>query len=115
MEASDNADLCRLYGYIVNGKKEAIDGVTIFAVPYDSPIVIDDTFSIISPDSVITTTSSTGEFYIDLIQNAKFTISIPHVGLRKTIIVPSSTGPVVLWGLTDLFIVSDPVNNNPNW
>jgi hypothetical protein len=115
IDPASDVDLCRLYGYIVNGKKEAIEGITVSAVPYDSPTLIDATNSVVSPESIDEITTSTGEFTIDLIRNVKYTISISEIGFRKTVLVPNEAGPVILWSLTDVFISSDPSGGNPNW
>jgi hypothetical protein len=114
---AEDLDLCRLYGYIVNGSYEPIEGVSICAVPYDSPTIIETStaMTVVSPETVEAITTSTGEFAIDLLRNVKFTVSIPEIGFRETIIVPNETGPVTLWSLTDLFISGDPEKNDPNW
>lgn len=115
IDPASDVDLCRLYGYIVNGRKEAIEGITVSAVPYDSPTLIDATNSVVSPASIDEITTSTGEFIIDLIRNVKYTITISEIGFRKTVLVPNETGPVIIWSLTDVFISSDPTGSNPNW
>lgn len=115
IEPASDLSLCRIYGYIVNGKKEGIEGVTVSAVPYDSPTLIEGTNSVVSPETIEVITISTGEFVTDLIRNVKYTINISEIGFRKTVLIPNETGPVILWSLTDVFVSSDPAGNNPNW
>jgi len=109
---------CNIQGKILIGSEEAVVGAVVHAVPYDSPAIIQNTDTVISPEPVTTMTTSTGEFELDLIRNVKFTITIPEVGFRKTIVVPNEAGPIELWGLTDIFVSGDPTptdNNEDGW
>jgi len=94
---------CTLNGYLLIGSSTGLSGAYVHAVPYDSPAVIIGTGKVVSPDKVTVLTSSSGYFELDLIQNVRFTITIPELGLRKTILVPESSGPIAVWGLTDIY------------
>ena len=106
---------CLLTGTIITGSYEGLEAISIHAIPYDSPAVLSGTERIISPKSVTVVTTSTGEFELELLQNFKFTVSIPEIGFRKTIIVPIEDGPISLWSLTDVFVGGDTAPEDPNW
>lgn len=108
---------CTLSGYIINGTSTGIIGANVYAIPYDSPSIIQGTENAISPEPIMVLTSSTGYFELELLRNVKFTISIPEIGLRKTIIVPNSSTSS-LFALTDILVSGDPTpsdNGDVNW
>ncbi len=99
---------CTLNGYIIMGSSTGLQGVYVHAVPYDTPSIIEGTDKAISPENVSVLTSSTGYFELELIRNVKFTITIPEIGMRKTIVVPDNAGPVSVWSLTDIYTTGEP-------
>lgn len=108
---------CTLTGKLLFGDDTPYAGAHIYAIPYDSPAIIQGTDEVIAAQPVSTMSTSTGEFILDLIKNVRFTINIPAVGFKKTIIVPDQTTEV-LWNLTDIFETGDPTPNDTgedNW
>jgi len=106
---------CILTGTIITGGYTYLDGISIHAIPYDSPALLSGTERIVAPDSITVITTSTGEFELELLQNFKFTISIPEIGFRKTILVPIEAGPISIWSLTDVFVSGEVIPGDPNW
>jgi len=106
-------ELCRLYGYLVDGSESAIEDAYVHAVVYESPTVLEDNVSVISPETITATTSSTGLFTLDLVQGVKFTITIPDIGYRRTISVPTEIGPTSLWSLSGVTVSVTDEDDNP--
>jgi hypothetical protein len=103
---------CSIIGKIVSGDGEAMEGVGIYATPFDSPSIVSSTGYALSPSGVSIITSSTGEFELILIRNVRFTIHIPEIGLKETILVPDLSSASI-WGLTDIFATGEPPVTNP--
>ena len=97
---------CEITGNILLGSGNPLDGAYIYAVPYDSPAVISGTESALSAEPIVVLSSSTGAFTIELMQNVRFTIIIPEIGFKKTIVVPELS-TAVLWGLSDIFVTGE--------
>lgn len=110
---------CTLTGRIITGGEIPVVGAYVHAIPYNSPAVIQNTDDAVTPEAVTVLTTSTGEFELELMRNVKFTVTIPELGFRKTITVPNEAGPIVLWGLTDIFVGGDPTpvdgGGEDNW
>lgn len=98
--------ICIITGTILLGDETPYKGAYVHAIPYETPSKIQGTDSVIVPQPITTITTSTGEFYIDLVRNVRFTIKIPAIGFNKTIKVPDKATEV-LWNLTDIFISGD--------
>ena len=98
---------CTLTGKLLFGDDTPYEGAHIYAIPYDTPSVIQGTNEMIVPQPVSTMTTSTGDFTIDLIRNVRFTINIPALGFKKTIVVPDQSTEI-LSSLTDIFESGDP-------
>lgn len=107
VDPPDEPELCRIYGYLVDASEAAIEDAYVHAVVFISPTVLSDGVSVISPETITSTTTSTGLFTLDLAQGIRFTITIPDIGFRKTIKVPDEIGPVTLWSLTDVHVSDD--------
>lgn len=97
---------CILTGTIKTGADANFEGVYIHAVPYDSPSIVQGTQEAIAPEPITVLTTSTGEFELELIRNVRFTIHIPMLGFKKTILVPDQDTEI-LWSLTDIFVSGD--------
>ena len=98
---------CTLTGRLLFGDGTPYESAHIYAIPYDTPSIIQGTGEVIVPQPVSTMSTSTGDFILDLIRNVRFTINIPAIGFKKTIVVPDQTTEI-LWSLTDVFESGDP-------
>jgi hypothetical protein len=90
---------CRVYGYIVDPSGNPLEGVVVSAIPSESPSIVTGTDYAISPISFETVTTSTGYFYMDLLQGAKFVINIQSIGYKQVISVPTEAS-ATLWSLS---------------
>ena len=98
---------CTLTGKLLFGNEAPYEGAHVYAVPYDSPAIIQGTDEVLAAQPVSTMSTSTGDFILDLIRNVRFTVNIPAIGFKKTIMVPDQTTEI-LWSLTDIFESGDP-------
>lgn len=108
---------CTLTGYIILGTSTGMSGVNIHAVPYETPAVVQGTSNAISPTPITVLTTSTGYFELELLRNVKFTVTIPEIGFRKTVLVPN-VATNSLFALTDILISGDPTptdQDDVNW
>jgi hypothetical protein len=105
-------DTCTITGTIVSGDGEGMEGVSISATPFDSPALISGTGIALAPSVVSIVTTSTGSFELSLLRNVRFTIHIPEISFKETILVPD-LGSTSLWNLTDIFATGEPPVTNP--
>ena len=97
--------VCRLYGYIVNGAEEVMEGVLLqFNLAY-APTLDSSTGKAIYSETMKCITDETGYFQIDLIRNTEFIVFIQSMGIKQNIRVPD----VPLMNIFDL-ITSTPVD-----
>jgi hypothetical protein len=104
--------ICYITGTIVSGDGEGMEGVSISATPFDSPALISGTGIALAPSVVSIVTTSTGSFELSLLRNVRFTVHIPEIGFKETILVPALES-ISLWGLTDIFATGEPPVTNP--
>lgn len=105
---------CKIVGKLIRGSGIPVIGSYIYATCYDSPAIIQDTSTGIVSDPIRIYSTSTGQFELELERNVKFTIYIPEMGFKRTVLVPDSEGPINLWGLTDVFVTGDATPNDTN-
>lgn len=111
---------CRLTGTIQDSSEVAVIGALVFAVPAMSPAITSSGVAIY-PQPVQTATSTGGIFYLNLIRNMDFIVTIPFIGFKEKIRVPDSE-EYNIFNLTSVEIVtnpssgtSDPADPNVNW
>lgn len=97
---------CRLTGTIYDSSEVAAEGVLIYAVPAMSPAVTSSGYAIY-PQPVQTATSTGGVFYLSLIRNMDFVVTIPFIGFKEKIRVPDSS-EYNIFSLTSVEIVTNP-------
>jgi len=94
---------CTIYGYIMLGDGTPVEGVQVIFSLGDSPIMTSSGYAI-SRDTVITTTSSTGYFAIELVQNIEVFVQIPFIGFRERILVPTAESALI-WSLCGIDMI----------
>lgn len=98
---------CIITGTICTSDGQPLVGALVYAVPATSPAISSTGFAI-SPMPLQTCTSTGGVFYLTLIQDIDFVVTIPTLGYREKIIVPAQT----TYDLFNLGIL--PIDNEPD-
>lgn len=102
---------CKVYGTIQSGDGNPTVGIVIHAIPTTVPTIVGGVA--LSGYIVETTTSSTGYFELDLLQNVDFCVIINTLGFKEVVKVPVAAD-VVLWTLTSIQETGG-TGTDPNW
>lgn len=84
-----NIALCRIYGKIIDASGNILKGALVFCRPYAMPGT--SSTALLSQDGMSVITDATGSFYIDLIRNTEFTLTVKEIGLHTTIKIPDKS------------------------
>jgi len=110
---------CKVYGYIVTGQDEPVEGNLIQFIPASLPTVNAVTGKAICSIPVECITTSSGYFEADLMINTDFMAIIPAMGIKAILRVPEETEKK-LFELIGTYESGDPSpvdpgNTEPNW
>jgi len=93
-------DLCSIYGNIYDLSGNPIKSAIVRAGCYDQPNLQTDINAGYKTDLVETVTTSTGYFSISLPKGATAWLSIPAIGYRYDVTVPSDVSTVAFTTIT---------------
>lgn len=96
------AGKCLIYGSIVDGDDEPVEGVNVSAIPAAMPAIISGTNYAIRPVATEAISSSSGYFEFYLIQNMDFVVYINNLGFRQKIRIPAADS-CLLWSLASSY------------
>jgi len=97
---------CKVYGYIINGSEEPIEGLIIQFIPSSLPSVNASTGKAIYPEVLSYATTSTGYFEKYLTINTDFIVIINSLGIKEKIRIPDLS-EVSLFSLTSTYVSGD--------
>ena len=107
-------ETCKINGTLLYSDGNPMNNYLVYAVPALSPAVTSSGYAI-SPIPIQTTTTTSGYFELNLIQNVEFIVTINCLGFRQKIKVPALTSSG-LFSVSSLPINNQPVDPvNPNW
>src|SRR5271157_5785093 len=92
---------CKIYGYIINGSEQPIEGVIVYAVPAILPEVTSTGLYAFHYTPITTLTTSSGYFELNLSKGLEFFVYINSIGFRQKITTPS-TDTAVLFSLASV-------------
>lgn len=82
---------CSVYGTIVNGAEQPIEGIQLYFIPASCPAINTSTGQAITPVALDCITSSAGYFAINLLRNISFVVIINAIGVKETIMIPDAS------------------------
>jgi len=118
-------DLCEVYGKLVNGRKEPLPGIFIFAscVEHAKEVLDTSTGEVLGVGThpSYSLSDETGSFKIDLIKQKQYRIVIRPIGYDRVVIIPNDD-TVNLWTLSGVSInnvittsTGTTIIGDPNW
>jgi len=102
---------CKIYGYIVDGAENPLEGISVQFIPAALPAINSSTGKAIIPRIVETFSTSTGYFEKNLLVNTDFVVIINSLGLKEKIRIPDDNEKN-LFELTGMIISGDPTPND---
>lgn len=103
---------CNVYGYIVDGADQPIEGIKIQFFPAAMPAVMASSGKGVHPITLSCLTSSTGYFNIDLLVSTNFIVVINSFGMKEKIRIPDEAS-VNLFTLTSAESSGDDTPDDP--
>jgi len=109
---------CTVYGTIINGKDQPVEGITINFMLAVMPSIQTSSGKAIYAGPVFCATDADGYFEKELIQSTEFIVIIASIGLKGNFVVPSATS-YNLFELVAMYGTGDPAPGEPvpepNW
>jgi hypothetical protein len=86
-----STSVCRIYGYVIDGSAEVMEGISVQFFPATLPSVNSSTGKALYPETIECTTNDEGYFQADLVINTDFIVIINSVGIKERIRIPDQT------------------------
>lgn len=101
---------CRIYGSIVEPNGNAFSKIPVTATIITYPNQINNTQDSVATNPIVTFTDDAGNFYLDLIQNVTYYVSINDILFKQVIIVPEQES-ALLWSISPTKEIGDQTND----
>lgn len=103
---------CKVYGTVVNGSGEPIEGMPVYFRPAAYPSVTSSGIAVY-PSNVLCLSTSSGYFECYLLVDTDFVVTINPIGLKQVIRIPAEV-EANLFTLTGMYSSGDPTPGDTN-